>query len=191
MFNRSTTLGAVALVLFACMAAPVSAAAQPAKPAVSSEGAYEYKLGAGDKLRIIVFGETQLSGEFFVADSGTVSLPLIGEVAARGSTPTQFQNDVEAKLKDGYLKDPRVSVEVLNFRPYFILGEVNKPGQYPYLNQLTVFNAVATAEGFTYRADSRKVFIRHANEQNEHLEKMSTSLPVLPGDTIRVPQRIF
>ncbi len=179
-----------ALVASAVLAAPL-ASAEVQAPAPAATADYEYRLGAGDKLRLIVFGEDQLGGEFLVSNTGTVALPLIGEVRAQGATPTEFQTAVEAKLRDGYLKDPKVSVEVLNFRPYFILGEVNKPGQYTYTNQLTVMNAVATAQGFTYRADTRKVFIRHVNDTSEHGEKLSPNLQVLPGDTIRIPEHIF
>jgi protein involved in polysaccharide export with SLBB domain len=152
----------------------------------------DYKLGAGDKVRIIVFGESDLTGEFFVpGGSGTISFPLIGDVEAGGLTVGQLQTEIEAKLRDGYLKDPRVSIEVLNYRPFYILGEVTKPGQYPYTNGLTVLNAVATANGFTYRADTRHVFIKHATEPSEHEYPLTSSTPVAPGDTIRIRERFF
>jgi len=123
----------------------------------------EYRLGANDKIRVITFGEDSLTGEFFIGGSGKVSLPLIGEVQAAGLSISQFQNEVETALKQGYLKDPHVSVEVLTYRPFYILGEVQKPGEYPYSNGLTVLNAVATANGFTYRANDKKVFIKRAD----------------------------
>jgi protein involved in polysaccharide export with SLBB domain len=152
----------------------------------------DYKLGAGDKVRIIVFGENDLTGEFFVpGGSGTISFPLIGDVAASGLTVGQLQTEIEAKLRDGYLKDPHVSIEVLNYRPFYILGEVTKPGEYPYTNGLTVLNAVATANGFTYRADTRHVFIKHATEGAGHEYPLTSSTPVAPGDTIRISERFF
>jgi protein involved in polysaccharide export with SLBB domain len=153
--------------------------------------ASDYRLGSGDKLRIITFGEADFSGEFFVGGSGKVSLPLIGELPATGLTAGEFQRTVETALMQGYLKQPRVSVEVLTYRPFYILGEVNKPGEYPYTNGLTVMNAVATSEGFTYRANTKKVFIRHADSTDEQEYKLGEPITVMPGDTIRVVERFF
>ncbi|MFP1130235.1 polysaccharide biosynthesis/export family protein, partial [Asticcacaulis sp. W401b] len=146
---------------------------------------YQYKLGSGDKVRLIVFGEKELSGEFVVNGAGTISLPLIGEVKASGLTVTELQESVAKSYGNGYLKDPKINFEVLNFRPFYILGEVNKPGEYPYSTGLTVVNAVARAEGYTYRADTRRVFIKHANQQSEVEVPLGTSVLVAPGDTIR------
>lgn len=151
----------------------------------------EYKLGAGDQLRIIVFGEENLSGEFIIDNSGYVSMPLVGEIEAGKKSIREFQRSVEAKLLDGYLKDPRVSAEVLNFRPYYILGEVTTSGEYPFSGGLTVLNAVATAGGFTYRANTKTVFIKRAGEQNEIEYPLTVSTAVQPGDTIRVAERLF
>jgi polysaccharide export outer membrane protein len=163
----------------------------PAPVAAVAADPQGYRLGAGDKIRVIVFDEEALTGEYFVGDSGLVSLPLIGEIHAAGKTLGQFRAEVESAFRNGYLKDPKVSVEVLNYRPFFILGEVNKPGQYPYMSGLTVLNAVATAEGFTYRANTRVVFIKHANENAEHKERLDSQTPVLPGDTVRISERFF
>ncbi|WP_417484386.1 polysaccharide biosynthesis/export family protein [Maricaulis salignorans] len=151
----------------------------------------EYRLGAGDQLRIIVFGEDDLSGEFVVDGRGTVSLPLIGEIDAGGLTPREFQQAFAAALRDGYLNDPRVSVEVINFRPYYILGEVEAAGEYPFSDGLTVMNAVATAGGFTYRANRRVVFIRHAGSDQEIEVPLLAVTEVQPGDTIRIGERFF
>lgn len=151
----------------------------------------EYRLGSGDKIRVITFGEDALTGEFFVGGSGKVSLPLVGEVQAAGKSIREFQGEVEAALKGGYLREPRVSVEVLNYRPFYILGEVNKPGEYPYTNGLTVMNAVATAEGFTYRANRKRVFIKRADTNEEQQFPLTGVTPVAPGDTIRVVERFF
>ncbi|HUZ13472.1 MAG TPA: polysaccharide biosynthesis/export family protein [Caulobacteraceae bacterium] len=169
-------------------AATSAAVAAPRAP----PGQFAYRLGSGDKLRIIVFGEKSLSGEFLVpGDSGAIGFPLIGDVQAAGLTVSQLADELESKLRDGFLKDPRVSVEVLNYRPYYILGEVVKPGEYPYSDGLTVLNAVATASGFTYRADTRKVYIRHANARHEVESKLASTTPVEPGDTIRIGERFF
>ncbi|HVI33724.1 polysaccharide biosynthesis/export family protein [Phenylobacterium sp.] len=151
----------------------------------------EYRLGSADKIRVITYGEESLTGEFTVGGSGKVSLPLIGEVDAVGLTAREFQERVETALKHGYLKDPRVSVEVLNYRPFYILGEVNKPGEYPYTNGLTVLNAVATAEGFTYRANKGKVFIKRADGEKEEAYPLTSTTKVAPGDTIRIGERFF
>lgn len=160
---------------------PVSAAAQ----------SMDYLLGPADKVRVTVYGEPTLSGEFFVTGSGLMSLPLIGEIKAGGLTVGQFQDAVQKALSDGYLKDPRVSAEVLTFRPFYILGEVDKPGTYPYTSGLTVLNAVATAGGFTYRADKKSVFVKHNGETTEEKSVLTPSTLVAPGDTIRIGERFF
>ena len=152
---------------------------------------YQYKLGSGDKVRIIVYGEENLSGEFYVTGEGRMSLPLIGEVNARGLTVTELQDRIANKLAQGYLKYPRVSAEVLNFRPFYILGEVNKPGMYPYSSGLTLENAVAMGGGFTYRAEKRKFFIRHENQAGELSISAGGSIIIQPGDTIRISERYF
>jgi protein involved in polysaccharide export with SLBB domain len=190
-----------ALVLIFVSVAPalaqVSAAPQavaPAPDATQSEAtlaAQNYVLGVGDRLRIIVFGEEQLSGEFVIDSTGQVSLPLIGEVAAAGVTVRQFQLNVQAALNEGYLNDPRVSAEVMNFRPFYILGEVARPGEYPYASNLTVLNAVATAGGFAPLANQTRVYIKHAGEATETEMALSGGLLVQPGDTIRVAKGAF
>lgn len=152
----------------------------------------DYQLGAGDKLKIMTFGEDSLTGEFQVGGSGKVAMPLIGEVSAVGLTAREFQARIETALKEGdFLKEPRVTVEVLNYRPFYILGEVNKPGEYPYTNGLTVMNAVATAEGFTYRANKGRVKIKRAAGEKEEEFPLTPLTPVAPGDTIRIPERFF
>ena len=181
----SLTFGATALAQV-----PAGAAANTNVASASTEA--DYTLGAGDKVRIIVFGEKDLTGEFDVPGApGTIAFPLIGDVQAGGLTVAQLQVELETKLKDGYLKDPRVSIEVLNYRPFYILGEVTKPGEYPYTNGLTVLNAVATANGFTYRADTKRVRIRRANEPTEHEYPLTGATPVSPGDTLRIMERFF
>ncbi len=151
----------------------------------------DYRLGPGDKVRVTVFGEPSLSGEFEVAGNGKVSLPLIGQVQAAGASTKDFQDTVQRTLSDGFLKQPRVSVGVINYRPYYILGEVQRPGQYPYTSGLTVLNAVATAGGFTYRATQNRVRIKHANAPKEVKLRLKPNTPVEPGDTIRIGERLF
>lgn len=159
--------------------------------AATASAGYEYRLGSGDKIRLIIFGEPDLSGEFTISGDGMVSLPLIKEVRAAGQTATQLQVNVENAFKEGYLKDPRVSIEVLSFRPFYILGEVNKPGEYPYSNGITVVNAVALASGYTYRANQKKVLIRHAGATGEEEVPLTSTTMVAPGDTVRIAERYF
>lgn len=177
-------------VLASCGTSGIASGTDVEKSETTRE-ASEYKLGAGDQLRIIVFGEENLSGEFIIDNSGFVSMPLIGEVEAGQKSVREFQKSVEAKLLDGYLKNPSVSAEVLNFRPYYILGEVTTSGEYPFSGGLTVLNAVATAGGFTYRANTKVVYIKRAGEQTEIQYPLTVSTAVQPGDTIRIAERLF
>ena len=170
---------------------PPSANAQVSAPVGPGEVGADYVLGSADKIRITGFGEPALTGVYFVSSSGKVSLPLAGEVQAAGLTLRDFHDHIIKALQDGYLKDPKVSLEVLTFRPFYILGEVTKPGQYPYTSGLTVFNAVATAGGFTYRANTRKVLIKRASEPAEHEVTLTADTTIAPGDTIRIPERFF
>ncbi|WP_422027210.1 polysaccharide biosynthesis/export family protein [Pyruvatibacter mobilis] len=153
----------------------------------------EYQLDAGDRVRVIVFNEPDLSGEFEVDGTGVVSLPLIGKVSARGLTARDFEDAIATALLDGYLKDPRVSIEVLNFRPFYIIGEVENGGEYDYVPDMTVLNAVALAGGYTYRADDRRVYITQAGANSEVEVRLDegAGIQVLPGDIIRVPERFF
>ena len=177
---------AVALFLAGCAATPPVEETPTLTAAQAS-----YKLGPGDRLRVITFGEKDLTGEFVVNEIGRVSLPLIGEVRAGGLTLDQFTNEVTTALANGFLKTPRVSIEVLNYRPFYILGEVGKPGEYPFINGLTVTNAVATAGGFTYRANIHRVFVRGQRETREHPVPLTSTTLIHPGDTIRIPERLF
>ena len=179
------------LALAACLFVSLTHVATAWAQAVQERVVPEYHLGAGDKVRVIVYGEESLSGEFFVSGGGTISFPLIGEVPAAGQNVTSLQEAIAARLRDGYLKEPRVSVEVLTYRPFYILGEVNRPGEYPYTNNLTVMNAVATAQGFTYRADTKRVFVKRAVDASEQAYPLTSTTPVAPGDTIRIGERFF
>ena len=191
------TLAGLALTAVTLCGASAAAQAQVAEaPAAvpltpTASVGYEYKLGSGDKIRLIIFGEPDLSGEFTISGDGVVALPLIREVKATGLTASQLQMKVENAFKEGYLKDPRVSIEVLSFRPFYILGEVNKPGEYPYSNGITVVNAVALASGYTYRANQKKVFLRHAGATSEEEVPLTSTTMVAPGDTIRIAERYF
>ena len=171
--------------------APQTVAAPAPSAALANADAYRYPMGSDDKIRVIVFGEPDLSGEFVVNGEGKVALPLIGEVKAAGLTVTELQEQYAGVLRQGYLKDPRVSIEVLTFRPFYVLGEVSRPGEYPYVNGMTVMNAVARAQGFTYRANKKKVYIKSADAEQERVVELTSTLTVQPGDTIRVAERYF
>lgn len=183
--------GVIALTAAGCSQGP----AGPAAGAVQADGAVrsvpEYRLGASDKVRVTVFGEASLTGEFLVGGNGKMSLPLLGEVQAAGLTISQFQDEIATALRQGYINEPRVSAEILTYRPFYILGEVKTPGEYPYSANLTVLNAVATAAGFTYRADTRKVYIKRADALAEQEFALTTATQVAPGDTIRIGERFF
>lgn len=167
-------------------AAPMVTAAPGA--AITDE---HYRLGTGDKLKITIYGEEDLSGEFLVDGSGQVQLPLVGQVKAATLTIHEFVAEVTNALKEGYLKDPKVSVEVLNYRPFYIIGEVNKPGEYPFENGLNVLGAVALAGGYTYRANDNDVYVRRAGQDKEDSLPASAKTKVYPGDIIRVAERLF
>lgn len=149
-----------------------------------------YILDAGDTLRVNVFGEETLSGDFQVGNDGFVAIPLIGDVKAKGLTINELKHAIEDKLSPDYLIDPQVSVDVLNYRPFYILGEVNEPGSYPFVSGLTVIEAVAMAGGFTYRAKTKEVLIKRGEgEGSEFVASLDET--ILPGDVIRVRERIF
>ena len=148
-----------------------------------------YVLGSGDRVRVVVFGEDDLSGEFELDAEGTFSLPLVGAVAARGRTPRQLEKAIAELLRDGYLLKPQVNVEVLNYRPFYILGEVNEPGGYPYRAGMTILNAAALAGGFTYRADEDDIEVTRGGRGRPKV--MTPDTIVRPGDIIRVHERYF
>lgn len=150
-----------------------------------------YVLGTGDKVRITVFGETDLSGEYDVDGSGNVRLPLVGQVQAAGLTLRTFEAQIADTLRRGYLKDPKVNVEVTTYRPFYIIGEVTKPGKYPYVSDMTVLNAVAVAGGYTYRADDSDVYVRRDGRAREVEMPADQTTAIYPGDVIRVPERFF
>ena len=172
----------------ACSDASLDEHAAPAADA--STGTNTYQLGTGDKLRIIVYGEDDLGGQYDIDSTGQARLPLVGQVQAAGLTVRQFEQQVKAKLDQGYLKDARVSVEVSNYRPFYILGEVNKPGEYAYVNGMSVLTAVALAGGYTYRANESEVYVRRSGATEEQSVNADQT-KINPGDIIRVPERFF
>jgi len=150
-----------------------------------------YPLRPNDRLRVKVYNEPEITGEYQVDASGFVSIPLAGRIRAAGQTAGRLESIITSRLKEGVIRDPKVSVEVAAYAPFYILGEVKKPAEIPYKPGLTVLDAVAAAGGFTYRADERKVHIRRSGSLVEEIHSMDFPIPVYPGDNIRVPERYF
>ena len=150
-----------------------------------------YTLGSGDLLKITIFNQEDISGEYQVNGKGEVSLPLMGSIKVKGLTLTQVEERLKKQLQPDYLLNPRINLQVMNFRPFYILGEVADPKSYPYVDGMTYLNAVAIAGGYTYRAKKGFVFVIRGNDSERHEIKLGTDQKVLPGDTIRVDERFF
>lgn len=172
-------------------AQPGAAALASTPTADGSGNVYTYRLSAGDKLSIAVFGEPDLGGAFAVSGEGKIAPPLIGDVYVLGMSAAEVQAALEDKYRQGYLKDPKVQVQFLSYRPFYILGEVKTPGEYAYDSGMTVVKAVALAQGFTYRADQKRVYIKHRNDAKEIQVPLTANAVVEPGDTIRIGERYF
>lgn len=155
----------------------------------AAAGGTPYLLASGDRIRVVVFGEKELSGEFELDRAGGFSMPLIGRVVALKHDPRRLETAIAKRLKAGYLKNPRVSVEVLSYRPVYVLGEVNKPGSYPYRAGMNILNAAALAGGFTYRADEDDIEVSRGGTGRPKV--MAPDAAVMPGDVIRVGERFF
>ncbi|QVM84569.1 MULTISPECIES: polysaccharide biosynthesis/export family protein [Novosphingobium] len=184
----------MALVL--ATAAPALQARDAASPAARPEpdaaaNGEVYRLGPGDKLRITVFNVEAITGEYTISSGGQVAVPLLGAVRAEGATTQQLADAIRTGLDGTYVKDPRITVEVLSYRPFYILGEVNQPGEFAYKPNLTLEQAVATAGGYTYRAARKKAYLRRAGEDEQVVRfgRESRVIYVHPGDTIRIGER--
>lgn len=161
-------------------------------PPIGEYQSQGYRLGSGDQVRIITFGEDQLTGDFRVDDRGNIALPLLGNVKAEGTTPEQLGTNVGAELKRRkLLQDPSVSVEVVAFRPVFVLGEVAKPGQYPFQPGMTMLTTVAVAGGFTYRGVQDYASVVRTSNHNAVEGKITPLSFIAPGDVINVFERRF
>ncbi len=171
----------------AVMAGPMPAI-QPVAYAATETA---YTLDSGDKLRVVVFGQDGLSNSYTVDPSGSITMPLIGAVRARGLTTAGIQESIAAKLRQGYVREPHVAVEVETYRPFFILGEVTLPGQYPYVANMTVETAVAIAGGYTPRAFKSRIEISRPVDGLTTRQTVPPTFPVRPGDTIVVSERWF
>jgi polysaccharide export outer membrane protein len=190
--------------LFVTTAAPLSApryAPAPAAlyvPALAPRIAYApavregpYTLDSGDRLRIVVFGQDGLSNSYVVDASGYIAMPLIGSVLARGATTDELSGRIGEKLRQGYVNEPHLAVEIEAYRPFFILGEVTQPGQYPYVADMTAETAVAIAGGFSPRAFRQTVTVTRVVRGQQVRITVPTSFPLRPGDTVNVQERWF
>jgi polysaccharide biosynthesis/export protein len=198
-----------ALALSGCMrgTTPVAVAPQPSLDTVAYAGpapvpvAYAapapvpydvpYHLDAGDKLRVVVYGQEGLTNTYSISAGGTITMPLIGPVPARGRTPQGLAAEIAARLRNGFIREPSVAVEIEAYRPFFILGEVQAPGQYPYVPNMTAESAVAIAGGFSPRARKDRVTITHADAAGTSREIAPPGTPIRPGDTVLVGERWF
>lgn len=161
-----------------------------ALPADASADISSYRLGGGDQLRVVIFQQEDLSGEYELDGRGRFAMPLVGELNADGLTVRELERRIAEAYSGDFLVDPQVNAEVLNYRPFFILGEVQDPGSYPFVNGTTVLNAIALAGGESYRADLDDVRIKRGGE-NQPEYSVSLTTEVLPGDIIRVTERLF
>jgi protein involved in polysaccharide export with SLBB domain len=149
------------------------------------------RLQPGEKIRIFVFGEASLSGDYEIDQSGFVSLPLAGTVKAAGFTQPELEQELAKKFRSQYLRNPKVTVTLVSLRPFYVVGEVEKPGEYPYKSGLNVLTALALAGGVTYRGSRSSVHIQRVGESGTREYPLSSSVMILPGDLIRVPERYF
>jgi polysaccharide export outer membrane protein len=168
---------------------PQLASAMPLTQAPAAPS--EYVLGPGDKLRLTVYGETDLSGEFTIDGSGYARLPLIGQTRAAGFTARQLEQVIATMLSRGYMKSPRVSVDISTYRPFYVIGAVNRPGQYPFVEHMSAMNAIALAGGFNPSAVESVIFVRHEGSNTEEEVPVDQVPLIHPGDVIKVHTTFF
>lgn len=182
--------GAIAALSNSFAPAPVPIAyAAPVGAPVRYDASYH--LDAGDKLRVVVYGQEGLTNSYAIDAAGSITMPLIGAVPARGRTPAGLAGEIAARLRNGYIREPSVAVEVESYRPFFILGEVSAPGQYPYVPNMTVESAVAIAGGFSPRAKRDVVTVTHTEGGGSMRAVVPLGTPLAPGDTVFVGERWF
>jgi polysaccharide export outer membrane protein len=183
----------MAIAIAACTAASVSGCTtyKPAPRSFQEATIQPYHLDSGDRLRVSVFEQTALSNTYTVDQAGYISFPLIGQVPARGQTLTQLEKAIATRLRQGYLRDPDVTIEVDRYRPVFVMGEVGRPGQYSYVPGMTAQNAIAIAGGFTARGNQRDIDVTRKVNGQSVTGRTSISSPVMAGDTIYVRERLF
>lgn len=204
MFSGKVAAALAAMFLAACATTQTVSDATPGQAAREAAGAAvqqgqtvagfdnsNYVLGPGDRIKVTVFGEPNLSGEFQLDSSGAIAMPLAGDIHVAGSDVRGLEKTITQKLSGRFLINPKVSAQVVSFRPYYVYGQVQQPGEFAFSTDLTVVNAIARAGGFTPRAKRNMVFIRRENETNEIKVPLNAELKVYPGDTVRIGARLF
>jgi polysaccharide export outer membrane protein len=192
MLQRSLGIAGICMSLIMVLSSggfSTSAMAQGKQTAEVASGSYT--LAPTDRIRLKVYGEADISGEYEIDSSGYASIPLAGRIRAGGLTTGQLERSITAALSKGIVRDPRVNIEIALYRPYYILGEVKKSGEYPYRIGMTILDAVASAGGFSYRANENKVFLRRSGGSTEEVYPLDAPVRVFPGDNIRIPERYF
>jgi polysaccharide export outer membrane protein len=178
-------------LLSGCDSVRVAGVATPDQFASPTSGVEAPRLQAGDKIKITVYGEDKLSGDYQIDPAGLVSLPLAGTVKAAGLSKADLERVLAQKFKGDYLRNPKVTVDIATFRPFYIMGEVEKPGEYPYRGNLNVLSATVIAGGPTYRASTSKVYIQREGETSFREYPLSPEVMIFPGDLVRLPERYF
>ena len=185
-------IGQKLVLAIALAVTPAMASAQQAGTASADSGRPAYQLGAGDEIRVSVFGLDALTNAYVVGDAGTISLPLVSEIPVRGKTTRDVEVAIANSLREkDVVKNPSVSVQVTKYRPFFILGEVQRPGQYPYVPGMSVLTAVSIAGGYTFRANSKNASITRNIQDKIVKGRANPETPVMPGDTVLIPESWF
>ncbi len=179
------------LACLSVLLAVAGCATAPPPPAFVAEASAAYRLASGDRLRVIVFGQDNLSNIYAVDGNGRIAMPLIGFVPAAGMTTADLSRGIETRLRAGYVREPKVTVEVDTYRPFFILGEVTNSGQFPFVNGINVQNAVAIAGGYTPRGDQTYAYLTRTVDGRSVTARVPVTTPVRPGDTIVIRERWF
>ena len=188
---RFSALALCATALFAC-ADGNSAGQSNLAPGNRDAGTLKaYRLGVGDKVKLVVYGEQDLSGQLEVSAVGAVHVPLVGDIPARGSSLPELRDKIQRRLADGYVKSPKVSVEILSYRPIYVHGEVKNGGEFAFKFGTRLRDAVAMAGGYTYRADLGYALITRDGEGSELRMGTGSDTVIMPGDNIRIPERFF
>ena len=185
---------ALLLIFFFAGCAAVPEATAPgaaAEPSAATVDRNLYRLGSGDRIRVEIFGEPDLTTESSLEVTGTINYPLIGRIQAAGLTLKELEQSIYTKLKQGYLKNPNVRASIIQFRPIYVIGQVHHAGSYPYIEGLSVEKAIALAGGMTPIASSRKIYVLRESAPQNQREHAQLETPVYPGDTIVVEESLF
>lgn len=181
----------LALAGAGCGLVPAHDDAPTASSAAPTLDRNSYRLGAGDRIRVDVYGEPDLSAEETITAAGTINYPLLGRISTVGLTLKELEGVIAKRLREGYLKQPSVRATILLFRPLYVIGQVHRPGSYPYNEGLTVEKAIALAGGMTQIASTRKIYVLRESSANNQREKVQLGTPVFPGDTIVIEESLF